>query len=305
MPNAPDPVAKAEKYIDAHVNLFEAGSGWEPTLGATGLLFDPIAVTRLGESALVAAKKAALFGKHSYFLTPFTATKFNLGGEEDSAGVPPMVLKWDPKFAEFLGPLLPFVADGCMDVLPKWEVGGADWGYLSYHTTYHGVLNIGVTKDYLVEQLTESAGAVRLMLPHLSGVSAERIVEVRNAEKSALTEFHQALARMSTAATDDEDTLYEWMKITDENIRRLNSTMKSIAKKRKAKGVAAVVSPFPLILGFAARPPYREIVEAAMTMLGPTSFLSSVKSIRELEDVKKQNIEQSPFYVPWLLQDDA
>ena len=232
-------------YMHEHRERFEPGP-WEPPPGHTGLVFGPDDVTSMGPNAAIFAKKAALYGSRSFFLTPFVAQRINIGGEPDSTGRPPEAESWDSAFYDFLEPLLPFVEDGCVCVLPEWKLTGANWEGLTAYTKYHSVLAVGLTKHYLLEQLTEDAGAMRVMLPHLSGVPSERIIEVRHQHEGALEDFHRALSHMTTDSLDDENDLFEWMKETDENVRRLNATMESVAKKRRLEGFAAAVTPFRL-----------------------------------------------------------
>ncbi|HEV7584268.1 MAG TPA: hypothetical protein VGO14_00655 [Solirubrobacteraceae bacterium] len=295
---------RAHDFLRDNASRFQAGGDWEPVPGTTGFVF-PSTITELGSGVENAAKKAALYGTYSRFHTPFEATMFNLGGEEDSTGMPPVSFSFDEGFAEFLGPLLPYVVDGCIDVLPTWKVGGVDWGTLPYKLNCKGVLEIGLSKKYLVDQLTESAGAVRILLPHLSGTSPERILEVRNTEKTALGDFHNALYGLASANVEDGDqALYEWMLHVDENVRALNDRMTKLAKKRRFQGRTAAVSQFPFVLGLAAPPSVQALVHSVTGLLGATSALSYVSSLRDMKEAR-EGVAQSPFYVPWLLQSDS
>jgi hypothetical protein len=291
----------AREFVKWHPERFFAKGDWEPPPGELHLVFSPKAIKRMRGRAVVVAKKAALYGTRSYFLTRYRASQYFLPGEEDSSGTPPTVYSFDDAFVDFVQELFPYVVDGCIAVIPSWDVGGAV-GNNPYTVTNKGLLKIELEKKFLLKQLTESPKAVSLFLPYIAGIPSVRLLEIRHEYQDKLTDFHRALyGLVSSPAEQGERILYELMQEVDHNIRRLNDQMDRLSKKQWFERMKLGLVGFPMILAFAVPPDLQEIVKTAAEMVGSASALSYVESLRTTS-VARRDIEQSPFYVPWLLQ---
>jgi hypothetical protein len=106
----------AVHYFKDHSDRFVGTGSWEPPPGSVHLVFGPKAVTRMGPNVEIVAKKAALYGTHSYFVTPYKATRILLDDNPDSMGMVTTFFSASEEFEKILEQLLPYVVDGCIDV---------------------------------------------------------------------------------------------------------------------------------------------------------------------------------------------
>jgi hypothetical protein len=295
--NAP----RARYLLQREPERFLATGDYEPPPGNLDLVFGPQAVAEMGVGTEVIAKKAALYGTHSIFVTPYKATMFFFEtGEEVTFAQPDTVYSFSDEFADFLDRIMPFFQDGCIYTYPTWEAVGA--GTYPYTVNYRGILKVELKKRYLVEQLKESPKAVSLFLPHIAGIPAAQLINIRHEYQDSLAEFHRALYGLVFSSAEDGDrALYEVMQEVDHNIRQLNDRMNRLRKQQWFDRMKLGLVGFPMILALAVPPEVQNIVQAAAAMVGSASAVSYIDNLRVTSE-DRQDIERSPFYVPWLLQ---
>jgi hypothetical protein len=303
--NPPDPSdarLNAGEFLHRHPERFRGTGDWDPPPGQLHLVFGERASKRPDIEIATVAKKAVLYGTHAYFLTPHRASVWMYEtGWQGALDAPDMQFSFASEFRQFLEPLLPYVVDGCVDVFPTWDIDTpAGYGF-AWTSSYKGLVQIELEKRYLLEQMTESPSALRILLPHVKDVPPNRLLDIRHEYGVPLDELHRALYGLLSADADCGDTkLYTLMQEVDSNVRRLDERVQRLSKKRWFERLKLAVVPFPMVLAAAVPPDFQEIVRACAAMLGSASAISYMSSVQETRQ-RTRAIEQSPFYVPWLL----
>ncbi|HET6979498.1 MAG TPA: hypothetical protein VFI24_24410 [Pyrinomonadaceae bacterium] len=162
-------------------------------------------------------------------------------------------------------------------------------------------------REDLVRQFTErdlvpgdthiDVGLARVYLPHITNIPLNRIIELRETEIRAYSDFQIALENFvhGSQSTASEAKILEFLRHLDEAIRSFRAEIERIQKKWKFTREELIVK--SLALGFVALLP-RELATAFMPFIGTITALDFLKSNREYQ-LQKSDAAPDEFYAVW------
>lgn len=271
----------ARQLCDEDPTRFAATGDWEPPPGDFDLIFLPSAVTAMGASAEIVAKKAALYGSHTYMITPYEASMYFYSSIEHPMDTPDMIYGFSQEFTDFLDRLMPFYRDGCIRVFPTWTTNGGGTCSYPINVRYPGLLKVELKEKYILDQMTEAPKApkaVSLFLPHIASIPPAHLIDVRHEYQDSLTELRRSLYGLVSSSEETGDrVLYEVMQEVDHRIRELNDRMKRLEGKVWFERMKLGLVGFPMILTLVVPPEFQDVVRAATAMIGSASALSFIE----------------------------
>lgn len=176
------------------------------------------------------------------------------------------------------------------------------------HTSFSGsLLPVDLEYDAVSNQFFESGaegGArpnafVTLYLPHVSMLSIDSIVKLREEEKNPFILYQRWLSdffRKSSEATT-EQVLLDCMKEVDSGIRRIDAAFHTLKKKHRYHELSIGLGLTTAILCLIAPPEVAEFVRAAV---GGATGVSALQYF-SMRGSELDTVKGSDFYFPWLL----
>ncbi|MCK4296758.1 MAG: hypothetical protein KAX28_08930 [Candidatus Marinimicrobia bacterium] len=266
------------------------------------IFFEPQAITDPNREMI--AKKAVLYSKRSYFITPYTVMREERPLMEDAWGNIPSLCKVDGRFIDLIIEFKDFIASGHMKLIPgKALFSTSDSSGIreEYVNADHSrLLQVKLKKQFLVDQLIEN-NAVRLFLPHLKGVKSGELLKIRAEYHKQFEDFQRALSRLLKGRVADGDTLlYELIQEVDVNIRRLNENINGLRRKSWFGTMKLSIGMFPLVLMLFIRPEFADVLKILSTIIGTRTVLDVTGHFFDKrEDMR--SLKKDAFIVPWLL----
>ena len=138
-----------------------------------------------------------------------------------------------------------------------------------------------------------------LLLPHLTNVPFERIVEIRNKEEALYLDFQRRLENViyNAKELDSETILFEFLKEIDEGVREIRAKLDEAKRRFRQKNINLLIKFLTIGLVALSPPEARKALMAAIGGITAFDYLN----VREEKSVAMEEIKGSRFYLPWLV----
>jgi len=282
-------------------NLYSAVENLSMPIRGISLCVDASSKKRIPE---VLVRKCLLFGETTTFLTKSTRRvqgqrKRGESFSTDYDYIVPVPL------IDFLLRYRDLVEDGIIIPLPK-EINSLTTSTApSRSVATESALPVSLKDETLFTQLSESeevarpsrSGYSNLLLPSLQNSSIEDIRTLRHELSDSFIAFHRQLKSQlqGTSSVSNEQSLLELMQQTDEEVRRLHSSINSLKRTRLLKG-STIVSGFTAAAIVAFAPANLSTMVAGL--FGSSSAVAGMAFLTDFYG-KSMDLHQHNFYFPW------
>jgi hypothetical protein len=249
------------------------------------------------------AARAAFWSTRSYFVTPYALRRevFSEPGGSDEL----YSLEVSDKFIALVIALKPYILDGCINIIPKTSnlVNNAST------VARLNAVNSNILSAFLHEEVSsvrrlEEASALRFLFQSVTGPRGQDIIKIRSEHQEELQAVQHALAGM--LALDPlcgETVLLESMQVIEDGARRLNDRLQRIRRNDWFEAMKLALTPLPIVMPILLPEPFGIIVAGAAATMGSLGVIDLVQYGTERRSIKEE-IENDPFFVPWLLSPD-
>jgi hypothetical protein len=164
-------------------------------------------------------------------------------------------------------------------------------------------------RDELVRQFTErdlqqgeqyvDVGLTRIYLPHLTNVPFTQILEVREKEKAAFTDFQAAIDDFvyGSATTASEEKIEQYLKRVDDGVRNIRAKLVNIERERRRTQYEQLVR-FMAVFFVTLLP--AEIRKEVASFIGTITAFDYLRSTQEYQS-KINEQTSGEFYIAWQL----
>lgn len=207
------------------------------------------------------------------------------------------------EFLSVLNKLKPALGTGFIHLVPTFSSEKKP-----YQGGYLGLISANFNRKDLEDQFNEfqtikkhrqRIAVPSLLLPHLTNVPFERIVEIRNKEEALYLDFQRRLENViyNAKELDSETMLLSFLKEIDEGVREIRAKLDEVKQRFRQKNINLLIK-FLAIGLVALSPP--EARNALMGVIGGITAFDYLH-VREERSIAMQEIKGNKFYLPWLV----